>query len=170
MTPRRMIGMGILIAVAMVLSFFERYIPFNFVMPGLKLGLANVVTLIALGFFGFFEVLLIVLLRVIMTASFSGSMISFFYSLTGGLMSLVGMTCVLYLTKDFFSLVGVSVVGAVFHNTGQMLVLSVITGSFRIGLQWYPYLILMGLSTGILTGLIAKYFYEHYKKLHLTFG
>lgn len=136
MTPRRMIGMGILIAVALVLSYIERFIPFNMVMPGLKLGLANIVTLLGLTFLGFFEVLIIIILRVIMTAFFSGSMISFFYSLTGGLMSLCAMALVLYAAKDVFSLIGVSVMGAVFHNTGQMLVLSVITGSLRIGLQW----------------------------------
>lgn len=167
---RRMIGMAILVAVALVLSYFERFIPFNVVMPGLKLGLANVVTLIGLTFLGFFEVLVIVLLRVLMTAFFAGSMVSFFYSLAGGLLSLLAMAFILRAAKNFFSLVGVSVFGAVFHNTGQMLVLSMITGSIRIGLQWYPYLIIAGLGTGIVTGFVAKYFTEHFKKLPMNFG
>jgi heptaprenyl diphosphate synthase len=169
MTARRMTGMAILISVALVLSYIERMIPFNMVMPGLKLGLANVVTLIALMYLGFFDVVVIVILRVTMSAIFAGSMMSLFYSLTGGLMSLFSMAIILYKAKDFFSLVGVSVFGAIFHNTGQMLVLSVVTGSMRIGMQWYPYLILAGVATGIVTGFIVKYLDEHVEKLPVMF-
>jgi heptaprenyl diphosphate synthase len=159
---RQLIGMALLVSVALVLSYIERFIPFNMVMPGL--------TLIGLTFLGFIQVFIIVILRVVMTAFFTGSMISFFYSLAGGILSLLAMALMLKISKNFFSLVGVSILGAVFHNTGQMLVLSLVTGSFYIGLQWFPYLILAGLGTGIVTGFIAKYFCSLYTKLPVQFG
>lgn len=157
--------MGLLIAIALVLSYFERFIPLAFVMPGLKLGLANIVSLVALLFFGWVEVLIIVLLRVTMMTFFTGSMISFFYSLTGSLFSLIAMSLMLRFFMKYFSLVGVSVLGAAAHNTGQMVVLSIITGSLRVGMQWMPYLLLAGLITGLITGTMAYHFHQHWISL-----
>lgn len=165
---RKIIVMSLFVAVALVLSYFERLIPLTYIMPGLKLGLANIITVMALLTFTWFEVLAIVLIRIMMMTFFTGSAISFFYSLTGGLLSLIAMKLLLKYGSKQFSLVGVSIFGATVHNTGQMLVLSVITGSFRVGLQWLPYLLLAGIITGLMIGLISLYFYKHWRGLRLN--
>lgn len=159
----RRVTMALFVAIALVLSYFERLIPLTYIMPGLKLGLANIITLMGLVLFGWVDVLVIVVVRVIMTTLFTGSAISFFYSLTGGLLSLLSMKLLLKYGGHHFSLVGVSVLGAASHNTGQMLVLSVITGSLRIGLQWLPYLLVAGLITGTSLGVISNYFIQHWQ-------
>lgn len=162
---RKRMAMALLVAIALVLSYFERFIPLTFIMPGLKLGLANIVTLAGLLMFGWIEVLAIVLVRVTMMAFFTGSMISFFYSLVGGLFSLAVMGLVLKSRIRVFSLAGVSMLGAAAHNTGQVLVLAAVTGSFRVALWWLPFLWLAGLATGFFTGLIALNFYAHWQKI-----
>ncbi len=157
--------MALLVAIALVLSYFERFIPLTFIMPGLKLGLANIVTLIGLLIFGWFEVLTIVLIRVTMMAFFTGSMISFFYSLVGSLFSLTVMALVLRSGTKMLSLAGISVLGAAAHNTGQVIVLAFITGSLKVALWWLPFLWVAGLVTGLFTGLIALNFHSHWLKI-----
>lgn len=163
---RKRVIMALFVAIALVLSYFERLIPLTYIMPGLKLGLANIITLVGLVLFGWVDVLVIVIVRVVMTTVFTGSAISFFYSLTGGLLSLVSMKLLLKYGGQHFSLIGVSILGAAAHNTGQMLVLSVITGSLRVGLQWLPYLLVAGVITGTTLGAVASNFYHHWQ--HIT--
>ncbi len=162
---RKRVIMALFVAIALVLSYFERAIPLTYIMPGLKLGLANIITLIGLVLFGWADVLMIVLVRVVMTTVFTGSAISFFYSLTGGLLSLISMKLLLKYGGNQFSLIGVSILGAAAHNTGQMLVLSVITGSLRVGMQWLPYLLVAGVITGMALGAIASNFNQHWQHI-----
>ncbi len=77
---RKRVIMALFVAIALVLSYFERAIPLTYIMPGLKLGLANIITLMGLVLFGWADVLMIVLVRVVMTTVFTGSAISFFRS------------------------------------------------------------------------------------------
>ena len=162
---RKRVIMALFVSIALVLSYFERAIPLTYIMPGLKLGLANIITLMGLILFGWVDVLVIVIVRVLMTSMFTGSVMSFFYSMAGGLLSLISMKLLLKFGGKHFSLVGVSVLGASAHNTGQMLVLSLVTGSLRIGLQWLPYLLVAGVITGTCLGFIVLNFYRHWQNI-----
>lgn len=149
--------MALMITIAMVLSYFERFIPIISV-PGVKLGLANIVTLIALYLFDFKQTFIIVILRVLLVSFFTGSPISLLYSLSGGVISLLGMKLLLMTSTKVLSLVGISVVGAFLHNTAQMLVLAFILNSWSIARNYYPILIVAAVVTGFLTGLIGRQF------------
>ncbi|NDL67213.1 Gx transporter family protein [Anaerotalea alkaliphila] len=162
---KRLVLIGMLVSAALVLGYFERLIPMNFSFPGIKLGLANIITLMAVYMFGFREVMTIVLLRVAMTAFFAGTGVSFLYSLSGGMLSFLAMYLLVRFFRRHFSMVGVSVFGAAFHNLGQALVLGVLTGSLAVPLHLLPYLLVAGTATGLLTGFTALYFYNHVQKL-----
>lgn len=149
--------MALMITIAMVLSYFERFIPLINV-PGVKLGLANIVTLLALYLFDFKQVFIIVVLRVILVSFFAGSPISLLYSMSGGLVSLVGMKLLLMGATRLFSLVGISIIGAFLHNSAQTIVLGLLINSFSIARVYYPILIVAAVVTGFLTGLIGRQF------------
>lgn len=158
--------MSLFISVALVLSYIERLIPMSYAVPGVKLGLANVVTCVALYHFKPRASLTIVVVRVILVGIFIGSATSFLYSLTGGLLSFLGMLTVMKILKDHVSPVGVSVVGAFLHNIGQVIVLSIITASLSVGMAYLPILIITGIFTGILVGataLLSIRYLKHFK-------
>ncbi|NMB04361.1 MAG: Gx transporter family protein [Tissierellia bacterium] len=149
--------MALMITIAMVLSYFERFIPLINV-PGVKLGLANIVTLLALYLFDFKQTLIIVVLRVLLVSMFTGSPISLIYSMSGGLVSLIGMKLLLLTSTKVFSLIGISIIGAFLHNTAQAIVLGLLINSFSIARVYYPILIVAAVVTGFLTGLIGRQF------------
>lgn len=153
---RQIIVLGMLIAIALVLSYFERFIPMNFAVPGIKLGLANVVTLMALTLFKPKEIYFLVVVRVLLAAAIIGSMMSFWYSLSGGLFSATAMMLMLLLPKDSVSLVGISVVGAVCHNIGQVIIVMIVTGSSSVGISYFPVLLVSGIITGVFIGYVGK--------------
>ena len=158
---RRLVYMSLLIALAMGLSYFERFIPMPMNVPGMKLGLANIITVIAIYYFKGKEVFLIVILRVVLTAAIAGSGMSFFYSLAGGVLSFIGMKLLHYFAKKWISTVGLSVVGAVLHNVGQLSVLAVVSNRISISLSYAPVLMISGVFTGVFVGLSAMYFMKH---------
>jgi heptaprenyl diphosphate synthase len=150
---------ALLVAMALVLSYFEQFIP-TFTIPGAKLGLANIITLIALYFLSFSEALTVVLLRVTLGAMFIGSMSGFFYSLAGGLLSFIVMFLLVHLGRELFSVMAISVVGAVFHNLGQILMAGFIIQNYQV-IFFLPHLFIIALGTGIVIGLIVKYLLEY---------
>lgn len=153
---RKLIALGLLIAIALVLSYFERFIPLSFAVPGIKLGLANVVTLLCIHLYKPKEIYLLIVVRVLLASIFIGSVMSLWYSLAGGLLSGTAMLLASYGLKDKVSLVGVSALGAIFHNIGQLLIVSVVTGSFMVALSYFPMLLISGIITGIFIGFVGK--------------
>ena len=139
---KRITYLSLLIAIAIILGYLETFIPINFGIPGAKLGLANLIGLIALYRFGFRDALIITLLRVFM----------FLYSLSGALLSLVIMV-LLKKTKLFSTLI-ISISGAIFHNLGQILVALIFYG-FNI-IYYLPYLIILSLITGSVIGILGQ--------------
>ena len=141
---------ALLIALALALSYTERFIPLQLVipLPGIKLGLANIVTLVALFLLGWKDTLWIVLLRCSMGAVFGGGISGLLFSLTGGLLSL----CVMTLTgkAPCFSLYGISILGAAAHNVGQICAAMVLMQTVYIG-AYLPYLLIVALFTGFAT-------------------
>ena len=142
---------AVMIALALALSYAERFIPLQMVipMPGIKLGLANVVTLVALYRFKGRYALAILVPRCILGALFGGGITGLAFSLTGGLLALLVMS--LAKKTPFFSVYGVSVLGAAAHNVGQILAAMVLLRSVYVA-AYLPWLLIAAIVTGILTG------------------
>ncbi len=156
MTPtKRIVFMSLMIAIALTLNYFERFIPISIAIPGVKLGLANVVSLIALCFLGFSEVMLVVILRTVLSATFYGSISALMFSLVGGIFSMVGMWILFKLKNNNLSIVGISVFGAVCHNIGQVSVAVLILQSAMI-YTYLPVLLFSSVITGVLVGIVGK--------------
>lgn len=153
---KEVVMLGLLVAIALVLSYFEQFIPLNIGMPGVKLGLANVVTLLCLYLYKPSRIYLLIIVRVLLASMFIGSMMSFWYSLVGGLLSGTAMMLGARFMKERVSLIGLSAIGAICHNLGQLMVVSIITGSFFVALGYFPMLMVSGIITGIFIGLVAK--------------
>ncbi len=143
---------GVLVALAFVFSYIETLLP-SVGIPGVKLGLANVVVLVALYGFGARDALVVALVRVVLVGFTFGNPASLLYSLAGGLLSFAAMA-VLH-RSDRLSVLGVSVAGGVCHNLGQLAVAALV---LRIpDITWYlPVLVASGVATGALVGLAAR--------------
>lgn len=144
-------------AIAMALSLLENLVPVAALVPipGIKLGLANIVTMFALYFLGLIPALAILVVRCILTALFAGSITSFLFSLIGGCLALLVMRLLKPLTGHFCSLFGVSIAGAAAHNCGQILA-AIVTLRSVWAVSYLPPLLLASLLTGTLTALIAS--------------
>jgi heptaprenyl diphosphate synthase len=145
--------LGILLAFTLIMSLVERMVPLDGVMPGMRLGLANLAIVISLYTFPPRDTIILVILKCLMTAFFSGSMIALFYSLTGSVASLAIM--LLLVKAKNVSVIGVSVAGAALHNIGQIAVARLIFGSWGI-LIYLPLLLAVGTASGIIIGILAK--------------
>ena len=145
--------LGLLTAVAIVLGYFEHLLPVSG-MPGVKLGLANTVLLYALYLLDVPSAILLMFLKVGVSGLLFGGPAAMLYSFAGGVLSLVVMIFARKLPG--FSVVGVSVLGAVAHNVGQMLV-AIFVVETRAILAYLPILLIAAAVTGTLTGLIARY-------------
>lgn len=162
---RHLMYMSLLVAMALVLHIVERSIPVPFVTPGAKLGLANLVTVIALYTLERRrDVFKIIITRVILGAMFGGSVSGLLYGAAGAILSFIVMMGIKESLKSRVSIIGVSAAGAVFHNVGQLLVASLIVQN--IGIMLYlPILSIAGIVTGIFVGMAANYVVEHMYKL-----
>lgn len=148
---------GMLVALACVFSFIEAMIPISIGVPGVKLGLANLVTMIALYSLSLQGTILVSVVRVLLTGAMFGGMSVILYSMAGCTVSLLCM--VLAKKTRRFSMVGVSVLGGIGHNLGQMLVAVMVMENTNL---WYYFSVLMlagiiaGSVIGLLGGIILK--------------
>ena len=153
-TPGRRVALdGILVALAMIFSYMETFFPFNFGVPGIKLGLANLVVLLGLTFLPAVDVLLISVVRIVLSSLLFGNVMSLWYSLAGGLLSFL---CMWLLTRrEGYSIIGISMAGGVMHNVGQIITAAIIVKTLQ--LTWYlPVLLVAGLVTGAIIGTVAR--------------
>ena len=157
---------GLLVAVALVLSLVEKMFPLQAVVPipGIKLGLANVVTLFALTLLGTRAALAILLCRVTRASIFMGSITGFLFSLFGGLLALLVMRLLLLREGRWFSLVGVSIGGAAAHNIGQIGAAILTLGTLNVA-AYLPLLLVSSIPMGWVTGLTASAVLNHWKKI-----
>lgn len=154
MTPaKRVATTAVMVALAMIFSYVEALIPINFGIPGIKLGLANLVVVFALYSLNWQIAALISLVRIILSGLLFGNLASILYSLAGGLLSFIGMA--LFKKIKGFSVIGVSIAGGVLHNTGQILMAWFMLGSFKI-VYYLPVLVIAGAVTGLIIGILAK--------------
>ena len=157
--------MALLISQALVLHYLEGFLPP--LAPGARLGLANIVSLIALHLFGFREAMVIVVIRSVLGPILGGSPMGILFSLAGGMLSCIVMAALYGHLNKYFSLPGISVAGAVFHNIGQILTASVVYGSIGILFTYLPVLMLSSVVTGNFIGLAAKYIIRFLDKREL---
>ena len=142
MSAKRIAYYGSMLGLAIICGYVEMLIPFDFGIPGIKLGLANIVALA------------VSVSRVLLIGILFGNAMSVFYSLAGGVLSLI----VMYLVKKipYFSTVGVSVAGAAAHNIGQLAAALVVIGMKAV-MFYLPFLLIAAVITGFLIGLGAGY-------------
>ena len=147
--------LGVLTAATIVIAIAESFIP-SIGIPGVKLGLANIMILVILYELGILDAILVNLARVISVGLIRGTFLSmgFVMSLAGATLSLAVMI-VLYLIVKKFSIVGVSVVGSLFHVTGQILVAMIYLGTTYV-IFYLPIIGISAIITGVLVGFVAK--------------
>ena len=153
-TTKQLAQCALLISLALVLSYMERFFPIQMLipLPGIKLGLANIVTLVALQCLGSGNACVILILRCILGAVFGGGITGLVFSLTGGILSVLVM--ILTQKCSCFSIYGVSVLGAAAHNIGQICAAMVLMQTMYI-ISYLPWLLIVSLATGLATGAMA---------------
>ena len=143
---------GVLTALALIFSYIETLIPIQFGVPGIKLGLANLIIVIVLYKTDWREALLLSVVRIIIAGFIFGNLFSIVYSLAGGFLSLTVM--VLLKRTDRFSVAGISMAGGVCHNIGQLVVAMIAVETYQVG-YYLPVLLVAGLITGAVIGAAA---------------
>ena len=150
-STKRISTYGMLIALAFIFSYLESQIPFFLAVPGMKLGLANIVVLIALYLLGTKAAFALSIIRVLLASLTFGNMSMFWFSVAGALLSFLMMSLMKRFKK--FSMVGVSVVGGVAHNIGQIVVAMIVLS--EVMLYYLIVLIIGGTLTGAVIGLVG---------------
>ena len=144
---------GVFTALALIFSYVESLIPIQLGIPGVKLGLANLIIVIALYKMRLSEVFLLSIVRILLSGFLFGNYFSIIYSLAGGLLSLAVMA--LLKKTGAFSVMGISMAGGVAHNVGQLVVAMTVVETFSVS-YYLPVLLVAGLITGFLIGVAAK--------------
>ncbi|HZK34856.1 MAG TPA: Gx transporter family protein [Bacillota bacterium] len=152
---RKMVYLAIIISLALVISYFEQFIPP--LAPGAKPGLANIMTLVTISMFGFKEALVVTLIRSLLGAVMAGSPTGILFSMSGGILSTLIMSAMYLKLRRYFSIMGISTAGAVFHNIGQLMVASLVYGTFGIMFTYLPVLMISAIITGNFVGLVSRY-------------
>ena len=145
--------LAMMIALALVFSYVETLIPINFGIPGVKLGLANLVIVAALYLIGGKEAFLVSVVRIFLSGFMFGNLFSILYSLAGAALSLTVME--LLKKHSGFSLIGISVAGGVTHNIGQLIVAMIVVSNTSL-MVYAPALLVAGVLAGILIGWLTK--------------
>ncbi|MDO5689205.1 MAG: Gx transporter family protein [Tissierellia bacterium] len=164
---RRLISMAVLVALALALSVLEMSLPLPFVAPGAKLGLSNIVLLLAIVLFPFREAFMIAVIKPFVLMLVTGSVTSLIYSMAGSILSCLVMVFAYRYLSHWFSLTGVSVLGSVAHNFAQITVAALILNNFWM-YGYLPLLVLIGIGTGIFVGLTTEYLTNHLRRLKLN--
>ena len=166
MEMKKFTRLSLLLALCIVLNIIESVIPlFNGYIPGLKLGLANIVILFILYCYSFKDALYVSLLRVVIvgitrTGLFS---VAFFFSLGGAFLSIIMMSLFKKLTN--LSVIGVTIIGSISHSIGQ-IIMAIILIKSNLMVMYLPWLLMCSITTGIITGKIALKMLENFKELN----
>lgn len=144
---------GVFTALALMFSYIETMIPIQFGVPGIKLGLANIMIVIMLYKSSAKEALLLSIVRIMLSGFLFGNLSSILYSIAGGLLSLGIMT--LLKKQGGFSVIGVSVAGGVSHNVGQLIVAMLVVETYQVG-YYFPVLLVAGVLTGLGIGVASQ--------------
>ncbi|MBQ7242354.1 MAG: Gx transporter family protein [Firmicutes bacterium] len=160
---RKIAYYGMFAALALIMSYVERFIPVPVPVPGVKPGLANIVILLVLYTMDEKSAFYISVVRVIVASLLFSGMAGFFYSIAGAMLSLGVM--ILLKRADKMSIVGVSVAGGISHNVGQILVACAVLENIRL-MYYLPILLISGIITGFFTGIVAKAAMRYVRGIH----
>ena len=168
MKTKKMDFLGLMVGYSLILYILETYIPNPFIVffPGAKLGLTNIITLVSLLIFGFKETFIIVTVRVILSSIFAGPMSYLLFSIGGAYLSLI----VMFLVNKIkgFSVIGVSIAGAIAHNIGQLLVASILVENFLM-ITYLPFMLATSLVTGLFVGIVSQFCYSKMDRIKDSF-
>lgn len=145
--------MGVFLALALICSYVESLIPISFGIPGVKLGLTNIVVVLMLYCIGEKEALAVSVCRIVLAGFLFGNLFSILYSLAGGLLSFLIMWAVKRTGK--LGILPVSVCGGIFHNIGQLAVAALVVENYNV-FYYLPVLLLAGAATGLAIGVVAQ--------------
>ena len=166
---QRYIFLSLLTAAALILSIIEGMIPLPYIAPGAKLGLSNVVILTVVVVFGFKDALLVVIIRSILLMLIATNPITFIYSIVSGIVSTIVMSIGCKYLSKMFSLIGISVLGAMAHNATQITVAAILFST--VNLYYYlPVLSLVSIFTGCFVGYTAIFITDNLEKTLLILG
>ena len=143
---------ALMAALALIFSYIEVLIPFNFGIPGIKLGIANLVIIVALYYLGTRYALLINVIRILIGGLLFSGVFGMLYSMAGALLSMLVM--VLVKKCGLFSVTGVSMAGGVAHNLGQLLFAAFLVSNLKI-FVYFPVLVISGVVSGAVIGILA---------------
>jgi len=152
MNVKKLCTLALSLSLAMVLSFLESLVPPLVAIPGVKVGISNIVSLFVLYSLGAPSAIAVSLTRVALSSLLFGSAVSFIYSLAGACLSLAVM--IVFKKINIFSVTGVSVLGGVFHNVGQIIAAICVMRSGAI-IVYLPPLLISGVIAGVLVGILA---------------
>ncbi len=162
MSTKKISELGVLLSVGLILSYLESLIPVAFPIPGIKLGLANIVTMYILYRYKAKEAILIMILRVLISGILFSGLTAIVFGILGGLLSITFM--LLAKKTGFFSIMGLSMIGAVMHNAGQILAAFIIMENAAV-IYYFPYLLISGIITGLIVGYISAIIIKRLSRL-----
>lgn len=151
---KRMVFLAIMTSSAIIIHFIESLFPLPFILPGIKLGLSNAVSLVVLYIYGPISAFIILIIRVLLSSFLYAGLSGVIFSLAGGVLSLSVMVIIWRLREKGFGIVGASTAGGVFHNIGQILAAYAVLRTDSV-FFYLPVLIISGTITGIATGILA---------------
>ena len=151
----RLVILSLYVAMALILSYIESLIPLPLPIPGAKIGLPNIITLVSLLTLGWPLTLLVVIARIFLSGFLFGGGFSIVYSLGGGLLSLLVMSLLLHFFKNRISIILISVFGAITHNLGQVIVAAIVVQTTSL-LLYFLFLMLLAIPTGLFIGITAR--------------
>mgnify|MGYP000389353143 FL=1 len=157
MKAKKVILISLFVSVALIVSLLEYYIPIP--IPNVRLGLSNIIIINSILLFGFKETFFISFLKAILLVIILGNPISFIYNFSAGFTSIVTMYILNKFCSKYLSLIGISVLGSVFHVMVQILVSMVLLNTKTL-INFIPFLGIIGVFTGILVGIISNYMYK----------
>lgn len=162
MSSRKISNIAMLSALAIIFGYIESLFPASPI-PGIKLGISNIVILIALYRMNFGSAFFIMLIKVLVTSLLFSGLNVFIYSFSGGVFSIL----IMHFSKPIFSKIGVSMAGGVFHNIGQLLTASVMMQTSAV-FVYTPYLLISGIIVGFVTGNISSIILKRFDKKSMS--
>ena len=153
MKTKKIAYLGLLIALAFVFSYIEFLIPVNLGIPGAKLGLANLVIIVALYTINERDAFVLSMIRIVLVGFTFANLASMLYSLAGGILSF--FTMVLAKRSKKFSMTGISVIGGIFHNVGQIIIAICVVKTASL-VYYLPVLMVAGIVAGVAIGILGE--------------
>lgn len=168
-STRKIIFLALMVGCGIVLQIIESFVPIVIFVPSFKIGFANIVSLLTLMLWDISSMWCVALLRIVLASLMMGTIfsVSFWLSLSGGLLSLVMMT--IFKKAKVFSIYGISVIGACFHSVGQVIMITLIYQQYFMQL-FLPILLALSIVSGLLIAIISNQVYLRLKKGMVKYG